>query len=86
MFVLRKIERETSREANIYLGGTYILIHKSNSKVYFDACLDEMEWMDRYDKENCYAAISDEGGRLIPLFAEYDNYIMTESGKTFARV
>ena len=86
MFVLRKIEKETKRQSNFCLGKNYSFIHKGNSIDSFNGCLSIMDWMTNSAKEMCYAVISDEDGYLIPLFEESDNYIMSESGKTFSKV
>lgn len=86
MFVLRRIEKETKRQSNLCLGKNYSFIHKGNSADSFNGFLSVMDWMTNSAKEACYAVVSDEDGCFIPLFEESDNYIMTESGKTFSRV
>ena len=86
MFILRKIEKETKRQSNFCFGKNYSFIHKGNAADSFNGCLSVMDWMTNAAKEKCYAVISDEDDCFIPLFEESDNYIMSESGKTFSKV
>lgn len=86
MFYLRKIEKSTKRQSNRCLGQNYSIVHAAVSPNDFKGSLELMDWMTDSAKEKCYAVISDGHGALIPLMESDDNYIMTESGKTFAKV
>jgi hypothetical protein len=83
MFVLRRINEE-SVEVNTYLGIYYTLILASKNKAEF--CKTTEQWkMD--DLEGVYGVITfDDADSIMPLYEGSEYYIMTDSGKTFAKV
>jgi len=84
MYTLRKINQQNI-EMNISLGKAYNYVGKVESPKEFERILNGS--FKDVDKDIVYAFIIDENGKEIyPLYTTHKNYIMTESGKTFAKV
>ena len=84
MYTLRKITGEHV-QINISLGKSYNYVGKLESPKEFERTLEEI--FKRLNEDIIYAFISDEDGRNVyPLYSTQKNYIMSESGKTFANV
>lgn len=93
MFALRKIIGNT--QTNYSLGIQYQVIEKSVDydafKATFLHCFgyehvaDLDNKSDNYTK-NCYAFLTTPDFDPIPLYLNQKNYVMTESGKTFANL
>lgn len=80
MFALRKILPDNS-EINIALGNSYTYIGKHRECFAEELKKSELP----YDEKEISGIIYADG-KPIALFAKHRNYIMTERGKTFARV
>ena len=48
--------------------------------------LMEVSTWKKKEPENTYGFVSDENGKIFPLFINHYNCIMTSGGKTFANV
>lgn len=83
MFILRKISGQ-GVEINITLGQSYTFIGKIENPQEFNRTLSEI--FKQSNEEITYAFVSNEDGKMIPLYSTQKNYIMTESGKTFKNV
>ena len=84
MFILRTILTDT-RESNAILGHNYKLTQKGDGK--FDELLSSYTLVNDKYKDDVFAIITtSEGNEHIPLFGVDRYFIMTESGKTFARL
>lgn len=84
MFILRKISSEKG-EVNECLGVSYSLVEKCLFPEEFEKA--RKNWCGGPVDENIYAfLIHDNGAQLTPLYKGQSNYIMTESGKTFANL
>lgn len=82
MFILRKVEKD-GIEINQTIGEFYFYISKEKSPESFE----HHRKHNNFDKsENLYGFIILELGKALPLFSVTENYIMTESGKTFANI
>jgi len=86
MFYLRKIDKENKRESNSTLGKTYVYEHKDLCKDWDYRLKHVLDWMSEDDKERCFGIVYDEGGSPTPLFGSSDNYIMTDSGRTYSKL
>lgn len=84
MFALRQIN-SSKGEHNIYLGSRYSIIDRERTPEEFKRTLKHMQEPEVTAKKP-YAYISDENGTLHPLYEDYGNYVMTDSGKTFENV
>ena len=87
MFILRKIN-SSDIQMNITLGEQYSYITKiDNNKEFartYEALMDKSS---TDDDGTIYAFVISEGGKdIIPLYNTQHNYIMTDSGKTFAHL
>lgn len=94
MYTLRKISDNI--QSNIEVGTNYSVINsETNYEEFsktFEACFNEKHVADLDEKsdeitKNCYAFVVGSGGTIIlPLYRKQENYIMTESGKTFSNL
>ncbi|MAX51532.1 MAG: hypothetical protein CMH22_06090 [Methylophaga sp.] len=94
MYTLRKITTD-NLESNTSLGNSYNVIHREVSydefKLHYEAHFNANHVADLDENatkftKNCLAFISTEEGKLIPIYKNQYNYIMTESGKTFDKI
>lgn len=82
MFILRKITGgEEKRQLNWVLGDSYGLTLKEEHPEEFEKMLKFYE-----PCHDVYGFISYDGGKILWLYPNQKNYIMTESGKTFANI
>jgi len=86
MFYLRKIESENKRESNISLGSSYVYESKDLCNDWENRVSECLDWMNDEAKERVFAIVFDSLGHPIPLFRSDDNYIVTESGRTYAKL
>jgi len=94
-FILRKVLKDGT-QTNILIGNQYRLIERDvNYDQFSEAFEKEFEKFHVADldpesdsfSKNCYAfLIVNEGSLLIPMYKNQWNYIMTDSGKTFANL
>jgi len=87
MFILRRIHPDKI-EVNMNLGASYSIVLKNDSKEEFDLMYSDMfadSKRNPLDDVNTYGFIQGEFGS-IQLHRENKYYVMTESGKTFARL
>ena len=83
MFTLRKISGE-GIEMNFSLGASYTLVTKEhNPKEFAETSL--IFWKKK-NPENTYGFVSDENGKIFPLYIGQFNCIMTSGGRTFANI
>jgi len=94
-FILRKVLNDNT-QTNIVLGDQYQLIERDTNYDEFSKAF-EVDFgkfhvadldpeSDNFTK-NCYAfLVINEGSKFIPLYKGQFNYIMTDSGKTFANL
>ena len=82
MFILRKISGD-GIQMNFSLGKHYVLTTRDNAEEFKKLSL---AFWDKEDPEETYGYISDQEGNLHALFNGQFNYIMTQSGATFANV
>lgn len=80
MFVLRRVSGN-GVEMNHAIGSSYTLVHSEQNPEEFEATMNA----GRYAPET-FAFVSDERGKVIALYGGQTNYIMTDSGQTFARI
>ena len=83
MFVLRKISSD-GVQLNFSLGESYTLVTEETNPKEFER--SSLAFWKEAKPENTYGFVSDQQGRLFPLFKNQWNYIMTSNGKTFANV
>lgn len=67
---------------NFALGNSYSLVKKENSPSEFQKIFETHG----FDEQKTYAFVQGEGQNFYGLFVDQENYIMTESGKTFANL
>ena len=83
MFILRKITESEGAEMNFDLGKSYTLITKEGQPKEFQKIAEHHE----ADVGIISAFVTTEDGMHCHyIYESQENYIMTESGKTFARV
>ena len=83
MFILRRITELEGAEMNFCLGKSYTLIKKSSQPREFE----KLRKLQNYEDEKIFAFVSSENGiNIHPVYSNQINFIMTESGKTFARI
>lgn len=85
MFILRKIEKETKRQSNFCLGCSYTYAHAADNEPLFKNLFHRTD-VPEVLMPDVYGIVVDSYENYIPLYNNYENYIMTESGKTFSRV
>lgn len=86
-YTLRKQSKESGVQMNIYLGNGYTFIHSEWAREEFERTLELREDWKAYDPDQFYAYVGNEdGSQIYPLFKAQFNYIMTDSGQTFANV
>lgn len=85
MYTLRKIFKD-GVEANIALGNSYNFVTKERSEEEFTK-IAKITFDTETEEERIYAFITSEGGKeFYPLFTNQLNFIMTDSGRTFANL
>lgn len=85
MFILRTING-SGQELNRSLGEAYNIDYKESHPDLFKGDSPLAEW-DKSEPGELYACITyNRGSEIIPLWKKQQNYIMTETGKTFANV
>ena len=100
-YTLRKITGKGA-EFNFSLGNGYTVVHNLKSPEAFKQCFESYFKLDyplpartelvKPDyvpsmEEVTFAFVSSDGGeRILPLFYEQENYIMTDDGKTFSKI
>lgn len=82
MFALREIT-EDHRVTNTVLGRKYSAITKTDSNNQFADSSGLLFHVHPDELQNTYAFVSDEDGKLIPLFKDRWYYIVTGSGTTY---
>jgi len=94
MYTLRKIQDNV--QSNTSLGESYNLVERDSNydefqkayKAFFDK--DHVADLDtescKYSKDTYAFVIFKGGSEIIPLYKNQSNYIMTESGATFANI
>lgn len=91
MFALRRITKEQV-EMNFDLGNEYTLIEEAINKGEFDRNYEHTFGTGKPEKlkdgeDNVYAFVSNQdGSRCYPIYKGEYNFIMTESGRTFAKI
>lgn len=81
MFILRKVSEKG--EVNHLLGKSYILTHKVNQPEQF---FEITKHLDEAHLDNLCAYVHNENGEPFRINDNESSFIMTESGKTFARI
>jgi len=94
-FILRKVLNDNT-QTNIVLGDQYQLIERDSNYDEFSKAFEadfgkfhvaDLDPTSDNFAQNCYAFLIIYGGdKLIPLYKKQFNYIMTDSGKTFANL
>lgn len=85
MFVLRKITEE-GKEMVFNLGDDYTLLTEEETPEIVQALLEEMK-KETSHTDDVYGFIKiGDSGKKLPLWSRHQNYIMTESGQTFANI
>lgn len=90
MYTLRQITKE-GVQANLALGNHYAVVTKHSSpeafeRIYKDAYDSQDMVLEKGINPDCYAMIQSDLQPFIFLRNGEDNYIMTDSGKTFAKI
>lgn len=90
MYTLRSITEE-GHESNIALGNNYSFIsriyaNEAFNRVYKDAYDSKGMICDKEPNPDCVGMIQSELVNFIFLWRSEQNYIMTESGKTFSNL
>jgi len=86
MFYLRRVEKASHQEANSTLGKTYIFEHRGTCQDWEIRKENVLDWMSEDAKERTFAIIYDSLGVPTPLFKDATYYVMTENGKTYAKL
>lgn len=85
MFILRTITGD-GHELNRVLGDSYNIDYKEKHPESFKGDTPFAEW-DKLHPDELYGCITyNRGSEIIPLWKKQQNYIMTETGKTFANI
>ncbi len=94
-FILRKVLNDNT-QTNIILGDQYRLIERETNYEEFSKAFEvdfgkfhvsDLDPTSDSFTKNCHAfLITNEGSKLIPLYKDQFNYIMSDSGKTFANL
>lgn len=93
MYTFRKIT-DSNTQINISIGDSYSYVNREEN--YESFCKDFENYFQRNhvadlfetsdkDTKNVYAFISFQG-KIMPLYKNDHNYIMTENGKTFSNL
>ena len=90
MYTLRQITKE-GVQGNLALGSHYTVAFKHSSpeafeRIYKDAYAFKEMTLDKGINPDCYAMIQSELVSFVFLWKGEENYIMTDSGKTFAKL
>jgi hypothetical protein len=88
MFILRRITK-TEVEINVTLGIAYNLyqrigLAKGDSVDAAPKLPEDVEAI--FKSEDCHSVVEGDNGKCFPIFYDDVNYIMTETGKTFAKL
>lgn len=96
MYTLRRVLKGSGFENNKALGASYSLVSREQKTggefnkamaVYFGKEIgDKLSDEQIYEGNNIHAFVSDENGRLTPLYKNDSYYVMTDSGKTFSNL
>ena len=85
MFILRRVSG-AGVEMNHDLGSdSYTLITKERNEEEFERSNKAFYGKGDPD-EKVYGYVGNGDGKLIPLYSNQSNYIMTETGKTFSKL
>lgn len=85
MFVLTQVSPKKGVQSNTALGNRYSLVRQDADSTEFERIVNEC--FSGKPKNGEYAFVVTEGGKkIIPLFEDERNYIMTASGATFEEV
>lgn len=79
MFILRKITTQGVR-MHFSLGKSFTIVTESDSLEEFKKSLSGN------DPKETYAFISDENGKVLNLYRNQDNHILTENGSVYDNV
>lgn len=85
MFILRTIDG-SGHEHNQSLGESYNITFKEQHPDYFNKDADFKSWDELYPGELYGIIVCFGGSKSIPLWKKQQNYVMTETGKTFANI
>lgn len=83
MFILRKLffEDKNATETNWILGDNYTITTEHNRE--WEVMIKQWD----FAKDEIYSFITyGEGSKIIPLYKNQGNYIMTSDGKTFCNL
>lgn len=86
MFYLRRVEEDSKQESNSTLGKSYIFEHRDTCQDWERRKDKVLDWMSEDAKERTFGIIYDSLGNPTPLFKDLTYYVMTESGKTYAKL
>lgn len=86
MFYLRRIEKDSSKESNSSLGKTYVFEQRDTCKEWKSRRDKVLDWMSENQKDRVWGIVYDYLGNPTPIFEDLTYYIMTESGKTYAKI
>ncbi len=84
MYTLRQI-KSNGAEFNSALGNDYTVYHIDKSEEIFKEAFKAVFEEDYNNEVKCYAIIY-AGKSKFPLYLGDQNYIVTESGKTFSNI
>jgi hypothetical protein len=94
-FILRKVFKDHT-QSNIVLGDSYLFIDREMNYEEFSKAFEvdfgkfhvgDLDPTSDSFTKNCYAfLIINDGAKYIPLYKNQYNFIMTDSGKTFANI
>jgi|GEM_PF-2030651 len=83
MYTLRQITKENNCESNTFLGNYYEFISKERSPELFKEVLRVHGFI---KDDGVHGIIKDSNGNAYSLYEDSNAFIMTEGGKTFARL
>ena len=87
MFGLRIQHSETGAETNQDLGNLYMLLKRGDANwKKKNNFLRELDKMGLENHHKVIAIVSDENGKMTPLFQQDNHYIVTERGNTYERI
>lgn len=86
MYTLRTVSKTKGTEENYSLGHRYTLIDAQRAQEEFERTREVCEWADAKSEKTYAFVVNHDGSKVFPIHEEYRNYIMTESGRTFAKI
>lgn len=79
IFILRRVITESKSESNTILGNHYGVIDKQANPIEFKQAQD----LFCIHQDKVQGFVTDEGGKLIPIYQDSKYYVMLSNGDSF---